>query len=618
MNIIDAVSLTSQKVISDTTNMLVWDQETGDASRLSVKDFVDEVSDNIDISEVTDTANQAYTVAKRVSSRVTGLEADMETLKSDIDTVQSENYAQAMSIIQGDIGKLNTLKTDNKSTIVAAINETYNKIDEVRSSIPTTTTTSTSTSTIDVLSAYGNYYVDDQLAKDSGSSSFDPSKSSNSSTTTASVQKLIDNAYQDGGGTIVFGNKIYVIDNLTLRSKVILKGAGRGATILQKKKNNQTKFIFVPETETAVGIEDMTILGNLANDTSNKTGAGVIPDDNATCHGVYFEDMLLANGKKHDNNNKDKNGNDLPLVDPYQALYVHDKIDSSRTWTYRNSSLINVAIIGFTGSGLYVGEVNFGVFVFNGIFYLNKKHGMELWGSDSYYIQILCERNGFCGIFSEAGNTKFMCIKSIWNSWDVINTKFTDSNEISKILPDPNQQHVVRGEYRGWGIFAFCSRSSFIDVEVQDNFCSGIYIRGDNAQFQNLISDCNGYGQINPNLANPPQQYSLIRVRDSHGIQLNAVCSQYKTLDNGTHKPVAKYGLLLGSCFNSIINCSCVFEGVNQCAVKPYFHDAEENYGVSDWFHGNVITIVGIDKNTTQTGTANKYLGMVSGDNYGH
>ena len=223
MNIIDAVSLTSQKVISDTTNMLVWDQETGDASRLSVKDFVDEVSDNIDISEVTDTANQAYTVAKRVSSRVTGLEADMETLKSDIDTVQSENYAQAMSIIQGDIGKLNTLKTDNKSTIVAAINETYNKIDEVRSSIPTTTTTSTSTSTIDVLSAYGNYYVDDQLAKDSGSSSFDPSKSSNSSTTTTSVQKLIDNAYQDGGGTIVFGNKIYVIDNLTLRSKVIGK-----------------------------------------------------------------------------------------------------------------------------------------------------------------------------------------------------------------------------------------------------------------------------------------------------------------------------------------------------------------------------------------------------------
>ena len=382
MNIIDATTLNKESVVTPYTNMLVWNQNTGDAARIPVSTMIEQITDGVDISTIEAIASGAATTANNANTKVDGLSVDVASLRDDVNNLKNTRFDDTVSSIDSRIGNLNQLNTTKKNTIVNAINE-------VNSKIGSSTSSGGSSSNPDVLSAYGTYYVDDNI-------SVDPSVDSNAATVTSRIQAAIDDAANKGGGTLIFGNKIYVLNNLTLRSKVVMRGAGKGATILKKVRGSQSSFIFVPESETAVAIEDMTLLGPMT--ASEKSGASFEPSDGATCNGIHFEDMLLANGDSHINNNTDKNGNQLPVIDPYGPLYSHSKVDNTRTWTYRNSYINNVAVIGFSGSGIYVGKVNYSVFVFNSFFYLNKRHGMELWGSDSFYIQILAERNGICGI----------------------------------------------------------------------------------------------------------------------------------------------------------------------------------------------------------------------------
>lgn len=615
MNIIDAVTLSKDNAINDNTNMLIWDQETGYATRYPVLSLLNEIGDMVNLDNIEEEVARANSNATGAKNSVTGLNSELERLANKIDTLQAGASSADLNNLAEKIGNLNALTTSANGTLVKAINEVNSRAMQALDAIDDIDTTSTNTTTTtvvtpDVLSAYGMYYVDSNIP-----SNIDTSNPSNANTITSTIQKMIDNASADGGGTIVFGNKLYCLTGLTLKSKVMLKGAGKGATILQKVRGNQSYFIFVPETETNIAITDMSIVGVLVNDSSGVTGGNIMPDDGAKCNGIHFEDMLYSDGTPHTTHDYDKNKNPLTKKSQYEALYSHSTVEK-RTWTYRNSVIDNVAIIGFTGSGLYVGYVNYSVFAFDVISYLNKRHGMELWCTDCFFIQIVCEKNGRCGIFSEAGNTKFMCIKSIWNGWDSIGKKYTTDAEINEVANDAHTKELVSNEWISWGIFAFCSRCSFIDVEVQDNFCGGVYIRGNNAHFTNLVSDCNGYGKISADVENPSQQYPLIKITDSGELIVNATCSQYRTKRNNSgyiHKPVAKYGLLIGSLFNSIINCGCTYYGISKCAVTPYHHEPQGN-SASEWFHGNVITITG-NNPVEATGVPNVYLGVVQSDN---
>ena len=98
----------------------------------------------------------------------------------------------------------------------------------------------------------------------------------------AAIQGAIDAAAAAGGGTVLLPAGTYRVDSenadaLTLRSNVVLRGAGRAVTTLSESGSGGTSVLGMPAAPTRIGIVDLTIANRakpwvsyFLGDTANK------------------------------------------------------------------------------------------------------------------------------------------------------------------------------------------------------------------------------------------------------------------------------------------------------------------------------------------------------------
>ncbi|MCU1340524.1 MAG: hypothetical protein JWO19_6105, partial [Bryobacterales bacterium] len=74
-----------------------------------------------------------------------------------------------------------------------------------------------------------------------------------------------------GGGTVMVPAGVFAVHNITIPSGVILRGQGRGATILQSWHTEQTFIISLPGTHG--GMADLSVFGKGSNADATTLGA---------------------------------------------------------------------------------------------------------------------------------------------------------------------------------------------------------------------------------------------------------------------------------------------------------------------------------------------------------
>lgn len=356
-----------------------------------------------------------------------------------------------------------------------------------------------------------------------------------------SLQHMIDVAHTVGGAVIQFGEGDYFFHNLILRSGVILKGAGRGHTVLHRLDKDATypktaeyankvnknfmsnaAFILIPQAAANIGIEDLSIVGvfrrRIFEDSRSMNNDY---QDSEVVDGIKFEDFFDEDGKNLYTKAKVTNENPKGHLDNYEGLTYSSRFleESSVRRCYKNCLIRNVMIRGFSGHGIYVGKENYSITFRDFITVNNLMNGIQNNGSDNFFCGGYIEGNGRYGIYDLGGNCKFSDLKVIWN-----------------------------GEcfHDGAGIYCQAARSTYVNVEIQDNYCTGLYLGGRDNICTNIVSDCNGYRSgwnlnhkwVGGN-TNTPQDCYLIYVTGKRN-QLIGLCAQY---NSSFGKAVAKNSL---------------------------------------------------------------------------
>ena len=340
------------------------------------------------------------------------------------------------------------------------------------------------------------------------------------------IQGAINDLFNLGGGTLIFGTRIYRVRTLTLKSRVKLVGQGKSRTILKKISGNTTNhcLIFIPIATGFSDVVGMTITGEVAVDSTYRdsgTPTFMLSSDVENAYGIYIE--------PHPNG-----------VTSYPGYDYYDKgyIDAANNdpCCYKNVLIEDVFATGFGKSGFYVGEMNYSVFIRNCIAYANREHGFEMVGSDDYVETVHAEKNGRCGIYCKCGGTKFSNIKSIWNGYIGVAEKYTN-NESNSLFGTPAFGNV----HKNWGIMANAARCSFSDVEVQDNYCGGILISGRDVTFNGLQIDQNGYHSIGRGADAQLGYYNLCQIVNTNFLYAQMRIYSYKGNYNGNEAIAINY-----------------------------------------------------------------------------
>ena len=366
----------------------------------------------------------------------------------------------------------------------------------------------------------------------------------------AVLQNLVDTIYSAGGGVIQFGEGDYYFHNLILKSGISLRGAGRGHTTLHRldkgakypataqyankvNKNfmSNAAFIFIPQDVANVEIEDLSIVGvferKIFEDSHSMNNSY---EDSEVVDGIKFEDFFSKEGNVLYTAAAKTEKNPKGHLDNYEGLtYSKRVLDESARRCYKNCLIRNVMIRGFSGHGIYVGKENYAITFRDFISVNNLMNGIQNNGSDNFFCGGYIEGNGRYGIYDLGGNCKFSDLKVIWN-----------------------------GEcfHSGAGIYCQAARSTYVNVEIQDNYCTGLYLGGRDNIFTNITSDCNGYRggwDINHRWVggnnNTPQDCYLIYVTGKRN-QLIGLCAQY----NGSFgKAVAKNSIKIENAKGCIV-----------------------------------------------------------------
>lgn len=342
---------------------------------------------------------------------------------------------------------------------------------------------------------------------------------------TDKLQELIDSVSANGGGTILFGGGIYKFNSgLLLKPGVSLKGSGIGATTLLY--NGDDKFITVSIESTWNDIEDITLCGT-QEDWINEPGSiasatNVSFGPNGT-HGIYFE--VDPNTLKMDYNHTYYNNKDNATT---ANAYVHQSNRSSNRWialkdtektretihqwswenaqgvhantqikreypmaydkfTYKNTLIRNVCIIGFTGYGLFQSGDNYGVYL-SWVTVLNCGCGIYYGGSDTMCNNLTIEGCAYEGVIFHCANMKVSAVKCIWNGMAHNATNYSDDSPFLTALNmgDINKKctaAILAGH-----------RNTYFGIEVQDNAnLIAFQICGNNISAYGLLADGNNY-----------------------------------------------------------------------------------------------------------------------------
>jgi hypothetical protein len=251
---------------------------------------------------------------------------------------------------------------------------------------------------------------------------------------TAAVQAAINALTIGGGGTVYLPKGIYICTTLNLKNRVVLQGAGRGATVLKLKAGTDANLLVVEAAGALMGWHSLTFNGN---QEANAAGSCIFVETTSSGDGNSFAPYT--------------GGVDTP-PESYKHIIATD-------WVAGNAE----------ENGVYISPSNFQIFFDNFVVSHCGRDGLITYCSDSIFSNFYAEKNGRCGLYATGSNNKFSNGKVIWNG-RTINTF---------------------GGLREQG-----SENQFVLVEAQDNYCDGIQILGTSPTFIACTSNTNGYKAV--------------------------------------------------------------------------------------------------------------------------
>ena len=345
---------------------------------------------------------------------------------------------------------------------------------------------------------YANNYITESMAMGNCTSQFNT---------------LIELVYNNGGGVIKLDGYIYRLSAIYLYSGVYIEGAGMGNTVIKRYISTQTGeiidkddvgegFINIRKYSCNTGLRNLTLYTDHTDNYDTDDMVNYIEPDSeeSIIHGILFEDCENANSSSNDSFNV---VDSLELSNDPGSIIPNDENNEERVRKY--TLIENVAIIGFSGYGVYIGENNKEVTLNNVQIISNFKTGIKNYGNDCVFNRIRIKNNCDDGIDNQGNNNRFSDIH-------------LSSNGIKK--------------HSGYALICHdANNNTFMNIHLIDNWCNGIYIQGNNNIFNGLLIDSNGYRSkfSSEGLSMSPKDTFLIHMNNCQKCILQASISNYQS-----------------------------------------------------------------------------------------
>jgi hypothetical protein len=327
---------------------------------------------------------------------------------------------------------------------------------------------------------------------------------------TSALNNLILSVYNNGGGVIKLDGIVYVVSAIYLLPGVYIEGAGMGNTIIKRLEGTQLGgdfidresighgFVNVKKDSCNVGLRNLTLHGNCINnpDTENMVNYIDFTPGEATIHGLAFQDCENAYSSS---------GGAINVIDNLELCNDPGSIiTTGAEERVRKYALIeNVAIIGFSGHGVYIGGNNKEITLNNVQIIDNFKTGIKNHGTDCVFNQVRVKNVYDDGIDNQGNNNRF-------------NNIHLSSNGLNK--------------HSGYALHCYANNNTFVNIHLIDNWCNGIYIHGNNNIFNALLIDSNGYRSklSSEEWSMIPQDTTLIYMNSCQKCIIQASISNYR------------------------------------------------------------------------------------------
>ncbi|WP_176542805.1 glycosyl hydrolase family 28-related protein [Bacillus wiedmannii] len=252
---------------------------------------------------------------------------------------------------------------------------------------------------------------------------------------TQMIQGMI-NSLEGKGGEILIPEGKFIISQLKIPSYVSLVGTGRKSILKQKTGSNIPLITLKKDTSQMIGIKNLTIDGNKANQTSDL--AGGIELINTIESAAIYNDSLVG---EHDARHFIEN------------VYIYETKGTGFRITGRGESQVKAVQT-----------------------LRCDKNGFYLDSQDNWYESLSAGESGQQGIISSEkdGNSRFINCKS-WFS--------------GKLDQEQGDGFDIRG-----------TRIGLIGCEAQDNSKHGFVFKGKDIVGSGLIADTNGWQYISSNV----------------------------------------------------------------------------------------------------------------------
>ncbi|MDA2216892.1 glycosyl hydrolase family 28-related protein [Bacillus albus] len=257
----------------------------------------------------------------------------------------------------------------------------------------------------------------------------------NATDCTQMIQGMI-NKLEGKGGEILIPEGKFIVSQLKIPSYVSLVGTGRKSILKQKSGSNIPLITLKKDTSQMIGIKNLTIDGNKANQTSDL--AGGIELINTIESAAIYNDSLVG---EHDARHFIEN------------IYIYETKGTGFRITGRGESQVKAVQT-----------------------LRCDKNGFYLDSQDNWYESLSAGESGLQGIISsdKDGNSRFINCKS-WFS--------------GKLDQEQGDGFDIRG-----------TRIGLIGCEAQDNSKHGFVFKGKDIVGSGLIADTNGWQYISGNV----------------------------------------------------------------------------------------------------------------------
>ena len=312
------------------------------------------------------------------------------------------------------------------------------------------------------------------------------------------LDTLLMEVLDNGGGTIKFGTGTYVFEPISLPSNITLEGLGPGKTIFRRKINvaglgeNDSIYSCKGLFHIPAGAVNITIKGI----TFDGYGTLAASDDQhfQMAPNVTFNDTNNVNAIHIDSTDASSKGDNSTTINPYRVVTGNQLADiyGDQAGTSLPNKFINiedVIIIGFSGSGIYIGGNVTGISLRNVRLQSNKYAGIVSLGSRNQFNNIIACGNYRNGIY-------------VGGVDDVLNNVISMYNGIG--------DHANSA-----GIYINGNRIQISNTNSRYNYCTGININGLGTNISAVLDSngsmrtSEGVDTVAPTAANQVPQLSV-------------------------------------------------------------------------------------------------------------